>query len=245
MFRRVLTAATLACLFAVPAAGQTVDEILARNLKAKGGLDKLKAIETVRMTGTITVGPGIEAPFTMIFKRPNRLRMDFTVQGMTITQAFDGKQGWMINPMTGNRDPQPMPPEALRAVEQQADFDGPLVDYKAKGHTVELAGQEKVDGRDAWRLKVTLHNGDVRYYDLDAESYLEVKVEGSTVVGGTRIDNEGTLGDYRPVAGVMFPHVMESGPTGSPMRQKMVVQKIEVNLPLDDGRFTMPAKQTP
>ncbi len=245
MLRRILTAATLVCLFAVPAAAQTVDEILARNLAAKGGLNKLRAIETLRMTGTMTVGPGMDAPFTMIFKRPNELRMDFTVQGMTVTQAFDGKRGWMVNPMTGSREPQPMPPEALRAIEQQADFDGPLVDYKAKGNTVELQGKDKVDGRDAWKLKVTLKSGDVRFYYLDAASYLEVKVEATTTVRETQIDNEGTLADYRPVAGVMFPHAMESGPKGSPMKQKMTVQKIEVNIPLDDARFAMPGKQTP
>jgi hypothetical protein len=243
MFSRLLTAAVTAFIFALPASAQTVDDILARNLKAKGGLDTLKAIQTLRMTGTMTIGPGMDAPFTMIFKRPNELRMDFTVQGMTVTQAFDGTQGWMTNPMAGAREPQLMPPEALKAIEQQADFDGPLVDYRAKGHTVELIGKDKADGHDAWKLKLTLKSGEVRYYYLDAESYLEVRVEGTSNMRGVEVQNEGTLGDYKEVAGVMFPHLMESGPKASAMKQKMVVQKIEVNLPLDDGRFRMPQKQ--
>jgi hypothetical protein len=245
MLRSTLTAVALASLVALPAPAQTVDEILAGNVKAKGGLEKLKAVETLRMTGTMTVGPGMEAPFTMVFKRPTSLRMDFTVQGMTITQAFDGKQGWTTNPMAGAREPQPMPPEALKAIELQADFDGPLVDYKAKGHTVEFQGREKVDGRQVLKLKVTLKNGDVRFYYLDAESYLETRVEGTTSIRGVEMQNEGTLGDYRDVSGIMFPHRMESGPKGTTMKQKMVVEKIEVNVPLDDGRFKMPQRQKP
>ncbi len=161
MFRKILAGLALAALVAVPASAQTLDEVLAKNFKAKGGLDKIKALQTIRMTGTMMVGPGIEAPFVLEQKRPNMLRMEVVVQGMTIVQAYDGKVGWQLNPMSGRKDPEPLPEDAMRQTEEQSDFDGPLLDYKAKGHTVELLGKEKVEGSDAYKLKVTLKNGDI------------------------------------------------------------------------------------
>jgi outer membrane lipoprotein-sorting protein len=240
MFRKILAGLALAALVAVPASAQTLDEILAKNLKAKGGLDKIKAVQTIRMTGTMTVGPGMEAPFVMAQKRPNMMRMEFTLQGMTGVQAFDGKTGWQLMPFSGRKDPEPLPEDALKQVEEQADFDGPLVDYKAKGHTVELVGKEKVDGSDAYKLKLTLKNGDVLYIFLDADQYLEVRSESKTKIRGTDVESESTIGDYKEVGGLMFPHALESGQKGAPQKMKMTIQKIELNVPLDDARFKMP-----
>jgi outer membrane lipoprotein-sorting protein len=240
MFRKILAGLALAALVAVPASAQTLDDILARNLKAKGGLDKIKAVQTIRMTGTMTIGPGMEAPFVMEQKRPNMMRMEFTLQGMTGVQAFDGKTGWQLMPFSGRKDPEPLPEDAMKQVEEQADFDGPLVDYKAKGNTVELVGKEPVDGSPAYKLKLTLKNGDVRYIYLDADQYLEVRTEGKTKVRGTDVDGESTIGDYKEVGGLMFPHALESGQKGSPQKMKMTIQKIELNVPIDDARFKMP-----
>lgn len=240
MFRKILAGLALAALVAVPASAQTLDEILARNLKAKGGLDKIKAVQTIRMTGTMTIGPGMEAPFVMEQKRPNMLRIEFTLQGMTGVQAFDGKTGWQLMPFSGRKDPEPLPEDAMKQVEEQADFDGPLVDYKAKGNTVELAGKEPVDGSPAYKLKLTLKDGDVRYIYLDADQYLEVRTEGKTKIRGTDVDGESTIGDYKEVGGLMFPHALESGQKGSPQKMKMTIEKIELNVPIDDARFKMP-----
>ena len=240
MFRKILAGFALAALVAVPASSQTLDEILARNYKAKGGLDKIKAVQTVRMTGVMTVGPGLEAPFVLEQKRPNKMRMEFTLQGMTGVQAFDGKTGWQLMPFSGRKDPEPLAEDALKQVEEQADFDGPLVDYKAKGNTVELAGKESVDGADAYKIKVTLKSGDVRYIYLDADQYLEVRTEGKTKIRGTDVEGESTIGDYKEVSGLMFPCAIESGQKGSPQKMKMTIQKIEVNVPIADAQFTMP-----
>jgi outer membrane lipoprotein-sorting protein len=240
MFRKILAGLALAALVAVPASAQTLDEILAKNLKAKGGLDKIKAVKTMRMTGTMTVGPGMEAPFVLEQKRPNLFRMEFTIQGMTGVQAFDGKVGWQLMPFQGRKDPEPLPEDAMKQVEEQADFDGPLVDYKAKGSTLELVGKEKVDGSDAYKLKLTLKSGDVRYIFLDADQFLEVRTEGKTNIRGTDVEAESTIGDYKDVGGLMFPHALESGQKGSPQKMKMTIQKIELNVPIDDARFKMP-----
>ncbi|HEX7487075.1 MAG TPA: hypothetical protein VF332_13050 [Vicinamibacterales bacterium] len=241
MFRKVLAGLALAALVTVPASAQTLDEILARNLKAKGGLDKLKAVQTIRMTGTMTVGPGMEAPFVMEQKRPNSMRMEFTLQGMTGVQVFDGKTGWQLMPFSGRKEAEPLPEDALKQLEEQADFDGPLVDYKAKGHTLELVGKEKLEGSDVYKLKLTLKNGDIRYIYLDADQFLEVRTEGTTKIRGTDVEGESTIGDYKEVGGLMIPHAVESGQKGSPQKMKMTIQKVELNVPIDDARFKMAA----
>jgi len=105
MRRRLLSGLAVGVLIALPVSAQTVDEIIAKNLQAKGGLQKLKAVQTARMAGTMTVGPGMEAPFVIEFKRPNQMRLDFTLQGMTGTQAYDGKTGWMLMPSAGGKTP--------------------------------------------------------------------------------------------------------------------------------------------
>jgi outer membrane lipoprotein-sorting protein len=240
MFRKILAGLALAALVAVPASAQTLDEVLAKNLKAKGGLDKIRAVQSIRMTGTVTIGPGMEAPFVLEQKRPNMFRMEFTLQGMTGVQAYDGKVGWQLMPFSGRKDPEPLPEDAMKQVEEQADFDGPLVDYKAKGNTVELMGKEKVEGSDAYKLKLTLKNGDVRYIFLDADQYLEVRTEGKTKVRGTDVEGESTIGDYKEVGGLMFPHALESGQKDSQQKMKMTIDKIELNVSVDDGQFKMP-----
>jgi outer membrane lipoprotein-sorting protein len=241
MIRKILAGLALAALVAVPASAQSVDDLLAKNYKAKGGLEKIKSVKTERTTGTMTIGPGMEVPFLMEQRRPNAMRMEITFQGMTGIQAYDGKTGWQVMPFQGRKDPEPLPEEALKQVDLQADMDGPLVDYKAKGSTIELVGKEKVDGADAYRLKVTLKSGDLLNVYLDAETFLEVRVDAKMKVRGTDVESTTTIGDYKEVDGLMVAHAMESSQKGSPQKQKMIIQKIEVNIPIDDARFKMPA----
>ena len=238
--QRFVTSLAAVLGLASPLAAQTVDEIIAKNVQARGGMDKLKAVQSLRMTGKMTMGPGLEAPVVLELKRGNQMRMEFTFQGMTGVQAFDGKSGWALMPFGGRKDPEPMPPEAVKDAEEQADIDGPLVDYKAKGHTVEFLGKEPIEGSDAYKLKVTLKNGSVRTIWIDADANLEIKGEGKKTLRGSEVESETSLGDYKEVAGVMYPHSVEGGPKGVPQRQKIVIDKIEVNPTLDDSRFKMP-----
>lgn len=243
MLRRVLVGIGLAALLATPAAAQTVDDIIAKNTDAKGGLAKQKAVQSMRMTGRMTVGPGIEAPLVVEMKRPKSVRIDISVQGMTITQAYDGTVGWMLNPMSGRTDPEPLPAEALKVMDEQADMDGPLIDYKAKGHTVELLGKDKAEGTDCYKIKVILKNGDSRTLFIDAENFLEVKVESRTMVRGTEQLGDTIFGDWKDVGGILMPHSVDSGQPGAPVRQKMTIDKIELNVPLESSRFAMPVKK--
>lgn len=243
MMRKLVGSGALALALVMPVAGQSVDEIIAKNIEAHGGMAKLKAMKSLRMTGRMTLGQGIEAPMTIEVVRPKSMRLELTVQGMTIIQAYDGTTGWQVVPFTGSNDPQPMSADELKDAEEQADIDGALVDYKEKGHTVELAGKENIEGADCFKLKVTKKNGDVQYYFIDSDTYLELRTEGIRKVRGTEMEFETSLGDYKDVGGgVMLAHAISGGPKGSPQRQNIIIEKVEVNPPIDPARFQMPGK---
>jgi len=220
--------------------GQTVDEIIAKNVQARGGMERLKAAKTVRMTGKMTVGPGLEAPVVLEQRRPNSVRIEFTIQGMTAVMAYDGKLGWMLMPCGGKKDPEPMGEDDLREAQEQSDIDGEFVDYKEKGNKVEYVGKEPVEGTDAYKLKVTLKTGTVEYFYLDADSYLIIKEESKRTVRGVERESETTLGDYKKVEGLIFPYSIETGAKGQPQKQKITVEKIEINPVIDESRFKMP-----
>jgi outer membrane lipoprotein-sorting protein len=242
MMRKTMLSLAFALLLAPVVHAQSVDEILAKHFETQGGLEKIKAVTTKRAVGTMGVGPGMEAPITMEMKRPGMRRIEFTIQGMTGVQAFDGERSWALMPFMGQKDAELASEEDSKIERDQSDFDGPLVDYKAKGHTLELVGKESVEGAEAFKLKLTKKSGEVEYYFLDAETYLLVKQEGKTKRRGTEFDGEQIYSDYKDVDGVMTPFTMEMGAKGMPQRQKMTFTKIEMNVPLDDSRFAFPGK---
>lgn len=241
MLRKVCLAIVVVTL-AVPALwAQTADEIIAKNIQARGGMDKLKSVQSVKSTATMAMGPGMEAPGLLIQKRPQLARLEFTVQGLTAVQAYDGKSAWQIMPFMGKKDPEVMSADETKEMEEMADIDGPLVDYKSKGHQVELLGKEKIEGTDAYKLKLTLKNGDVQTIYIDADSFLEIKEETKRTVRGSEQVFESAIGDYKEVNGIVFPFAIESGVKGSQEKQKLTIEKIELNVPADDSIFKMPA----
>ena len=241
MFRRVCLAAVAAAVLIPCSWAQTLDEIIAKNVQARGGLEKLKAVQSIKSTANMSMGQGMEAPGVLIQKRPRLARLDFTIQGLTAVQAYDGKSAWQIMPFMGKKDPEPMSADETKEVEEMADLDGPLVDYKSKGHQVELLGKEKVEGTDAYKIKATLNNGDVQTIYIDSDSFLEIKEETKRTVRGSEQLIESSIGDYKDVDGVLFPFAMESGVKGSQEKQKLTITKIELNVPADDSIFKMPA----
>lgn len=245
MLRRLSLVFTVAVLLTPALLAQTVDEIIAKNIQARGGMDKIKSVQTIRSTGTMTMGPGMEAPATMVQKRADKARIEFTLQGMTAVQAYDGTDAWQIMPFTGKKDPEAMSADDKKDIEEMADIDGPLVDYKSKGNKVELLGKDKLEGTDVYKLKVTLKNGDVTTDYLDADSFLEIKEELKRTVRGTEQELESSIGDYKDVNGLMFPFAMENGMKGSQQKEKVSISKIELNVPVDDAIFKMPAAAPP
>jgi outer membrane lipoprotein-sorting protein len=226
-------------------AEDNVDQLIAKYLEARGGLAKIQAIQTMRVTGKMMAGPQ-ELPISFEFKRPNQVRLEITFQGQSIVQAFDGKQGWSINPLAGyqggKKDAQPMGPDETKEFEVQADMDGPLVDYAKKGHKVEYAGQESVEGSQAYKLKVTLKNGTITTMFLDADTYLDVKDSSKMKLRDTEVENDVIYSDFKEVGGMMIAHSMEIKAKGAPAGQKMIFEKVELNVPVDAMRFVMPEK---
>lgn len=236
-----LLLAALCALPIAPLAAQTVDEVINKYYDAAGGLDKFKAVNAMRITGRMTLGQGMEAPFTRISKRPNLQRLDFTLQGVTGTQAYDGKTAWMFIPFMGQTAPEPMPEDLAKNMDEEADFDGPLVGYKDRGIQVELAGQEQVEGTNTYKLKVTLKSGDVTYYFVDAEYWLPIRTESKRALQGREFNIVTTLGDYKPEGGLMVPHSIKVTGQG-PGEQGFVIEKVEINPTLNDEDFQMPSK---
>ena len=221
---------------------QTAEELVDKNIQAKGGMEKIKAIHSLHMTGKLTGGGGFTATVTQDGMRPNLVRETFSLQGMTGVQAYDGAVGWQIQPFGGHKDPELMGEDDLRDLLLDADFDGPLVDYREKGNTVEYLGHDVVDGDDALRLKVTLKNGDILYYYLDPDTYLEIRKEIQEFIRGSIKENVVDLGSYKPVAGVMYPFSIASGPKNRPnAAQTTTIEKIDVNVPLAKSEFELPA----
>ena len=227
---------------AVAASPQTADELVQKNIQAKGGLEKIKALNSVRMTGKLDAGGGIVGIVTQENKRPSLLRETFTLQGMTQVQAYDGETGWQIQPFGGHKEPALMGEDDLRDLLIDSDFDGPLVNYQEKGNKVEFLGHDIVDGDDALRLKVTLKNGDIVYYYLDPDAFLEIKTERREFIRGAVHETVAQLGSYKPVNGVMFPFAVSVAPKDDPTQaQSITYDKIEANVSLPESDFAVPA----
>jgi len=223
---------------------QTAEELVSKNLQARGGIEKLMAIHSLRLTGRLQEG-GLTAQLGRDTVAPDLLRQAITIQGMTMIQAYDGSTGWRISPFEGRKDPELMGDDDLRGFRENADFYGPLVDYQAKGNRIEYLGHDTVDGDDAFRLKVTLKNGDVMYYYLDPETFLEIRTEKLEYIHGSVRESFTEMGSYKLVDGVYFPFAMEMGSMRNPgQRAQITIDKMEANVPIDPAEFRMPAEPT-
>jgi outer membrane lipoprotein-sorting protein len=247
--RRIAVALALAVGVAGAANAQTADELVAKNLKAKGGVENLKAVQSMKITGRVTLpgaggGGGIEIPMTITTKRPNRFRQESEFNGQKIVVAFDGTKAWMINAMMGQTTPQEITGDRLEMVKQQADLDGPLVDYKTKGTTIEVQGVETVDGKKVHKLLVTPKTGRSVTLYLDAETGLEAKTVMSAPAdaagpGAPAATLESIFSNYQPVGKLTMPHTIQQKANGQVMQ--INIDKIELSPAADDTIFAMPS----
>ena len=205
----------------------TVDEILAEHYEAIGG-DHHQQVQTMKMVGRSVV-MGMEAPYTRYSKRPNKVLLEIYVQDMTGIQAFDGEIAWGYMPFMGQTAPAALPPEQTRVMLEGSDFDGSLAQAKEKGHKVELLGIEPVNGRDAYKLRLTMKTGGVQVHYVDAETFYLTRLESDA---GTSV-----MRDYRLVEGHPVPSVIEiMGPMGE---QIVYVDDVELGVEIDDAAFSM------
>jgi len=229
-----------------PPANLTAAQIVEKNVSAKGGLQAWRAVQTMSFSGKMDAGGKSKAqlPFVLEKKRPRKTRVELVFANDTAVQVYDGVNGWKLRPFLGRRDVEPYSPEELKSASFESDVDGPLVDYAAKGNKVELEGVEKVENHDAYKLKLTLKGGQVQHIWVDAETFLEVKVEGTP----RRMDGKMRpvwiyLRDYKDANGLMIPYVMETEVQGNRETHKMTIENVVVNPKLEDSLFTKPSPQ--
>jgi photosystem II stability/assembly factor-like uncharacterized protein len=224
----------------------TLDAIIAGYIKTVGGMDRIKSIQTLRRRGRFIGSDGTEAVYRQENKRPNRVREDLTLLGLTGVTAYDGETGWKIEPWQGKKDSEPLGEDELKSILDDAEFDDPLFDYRAKGNTAELLGTDDIEGTAVYKIRATLKsNGDVRTYYLDAESYVPIRIDIKRTVRGEEREFELSLGDYKPVSGWYLPFAVEIGTKGSQDRTKITFQAIEANIPIDDRRFERGTPSSP
>jgi hypothetical protein len=238
--RALTVLVAVSCLSSFTCA-QTAEELVNKNMQAKGGIEKIKAAKTLRMTGRVKNARGRTAVIGQTNKRPDLVRQTLTMQGMTAIAAYDGSTGWQTQPFRGRKDPELMGEDTLRDLLLAADFDGPLVDYAEKGNKIEYLGHDQVDGDDALRLRVTLKNGDILYYYLDPDTYLEIRKEIRQFVRGSVRERVMDVGSYKSVNGVLYPFSISEGPRSNPDAQITSIEKIEVNVAVADSDFALPA----
>jgi outer membrane lipoprotein-sorting protein len=222
------------------AAAQTPspDELIAKHLAAKGGADKLKAINSIRLTGTITV-QGNDMAITVLTKRPNRMRQEVTAPGGKVVQAYDGQQVWGINPMFGSSAPRVLEGPQADAIKSQSLFDGPLVGYKERGDTLEVMGQAEVDGAKAWKLKLTRKDGRAMHIYLDANTGLERQWSTTMEQNGLTAEIDTFMSDHQVTDGIQVARTLRTLMGGQPVGL-MKITTVEFNAPIDDSLFVMP-----
>ncbi len=221
----------------------TAAQIVDKNVAARGGLQAWKAVHTLSMSGKLEAGgtQNTQLPFALEMKRPRKTRLELKFNGQTAVQVYDGVNGWKLRPFLNRHQVEPYTAEELKAASLQADLDGPLMDYNAKGTKVEVEGSQAVEGRQAYKLKLTLKKGQVQHIWVDAQTFLEVKVDGSP----RRLDGkyhpvETYFRDFRSVNGLMVPYVLETAVEGAKRTEKIRIESVVVNPKLEDSHFAKP-----
>lgn len=229
-----------AVLWAGALRSQTADQIIARHIVARGGAARLAAVRSEHLEGHVSFGSTASGVDTVDLARPQRIRTIVVLNGKTIVQAYDGHVAWTVNPFAGIDTPQVMAPDLAKNVIAGADMDGPLVNAPAKGNRIALAGLDTADGRPAYKLVVTEPDGLVDTYFIDSATALQTKWQGRRMVDGKPVVFESMFRDYRRVAGVMLAYRIDSYTLGQPGAQHLTFDRIEVNAPEPDDRFTIP-----
>lgn len=229
-------------LFLPPfAPAQTADDIIKKAIAARGGLEKIKTVQSERISGRVTLAKDVQGSVVLELERPHKLYSEITVDDQKIQRVYDGKSaGWLVNPFSGNKEAQPMSDEELKGMPEEADLDGPLVEYQGKGSQVELVGKEDLDGQAVFRLRLTTKSGEQRFYFLDAKTFLTVKWEGLRKVGDQPLPWESNLSDYREVNGLKFPFKIDQGSPGTDYRQTLMIEKVELNPKIEEAHFAKP-----
>jgi hypothetical protein len=235
----VAVAAPAVCLASDGA--PSLDDLIARHVAARGGMAAIKAIDTLKMTGKLRPGGfDVQLAYDETIARPGSVRIDATLQNLTVVQSYDGKDGWQIQPFQGRKDPEALSSDDTKSLQEEADFEGPLIDAKAKGASLESLGSVDIDGAPTYAIRASLKNGDQMTYYLDPVAMLAVRVETRQLVRGAETITDTDYGDYEKVNGVYFPFEIASGPKGADP-QRITYDTIIANAPVDATIYARPA----
>jgi outer membrane lipoprotein-sorting protein len=263
--RRLYAIAILALALApaVPARAAlpplSAEQIVEKNVAARGGLAAWRGVKTLSWKGKMTAGgatyvtvvkgklqtkerPEAELPFALELKRPDKSRLELDFAGTTAVQVYDGTTGWKLRPYLGHTEAEPFTADELKQVQDEPGIDGYLIDYAAKGAKVQLAGTDKVEGRDCYKLKVTSKSGHARHVWVDGQTFLDAKIEGDPrKLDGKPHVVEVYPREFRAEQGLMIPHLLETAVQGVKGREKITIESVAVNPALEDKRFAKPA----
>lgn len=238
-------AVTLACFLIANRVGSAqsadLEAVLQAHYEARGGEQRIKSVGSARFVGSISIVDEVEGSFVLVFKRPRKTRLEFTVDGRVGVQALDGSTAWAVFPLGGEVAATVLAEDQTRLLVEQADLEGPLVDWQKKGHRLELHGVEDLDTGPAYRIDITLDTGAERHVYLDVTTMLTVRQTGLWRLGGDDVAFETRLGEYHEVGGLMFPHRVETRSRGATSGQRFLIERIELDPSLSDDLFALPA----
>jgi len=221
----------------------TAEQIVAKNVEARGGLKAWREIQSMTMTGKMDAGGknNVQLPFVMKLKRPRMSRLEIQFAGKTALQVFDGSNGWKVRPFLNRLEIEPYTEAEMQSAAEQQELDGYLIDHEAKGTKVELVGVEPVEGHDAYKLKLTMKNSHVRSIWVDAQSFLEVKVDDSIrVLNGRPHMVQTYFRNYQLISGLKIPFVLETAVEKVKPSRKITIETVTLNPPLEQSAFARP-----
>lgn len=224
---------------------QTPDEILTQYYENIGGVEAWKNLNSMKMSGKSSM-QGMEFPITIYSKRPNYEKLEIEVQGMQIVQAYDGTTAWAINPFQGDTKPTKADDET-NAESAKKTFEDELIDYAAKGHTVELLEDQEIEGAPTYQVKLKKKNGDEQIYFFDKENYVPIMIKSFVNYGPMKGQAVETyLSDYEEVEGIIVPMSMTQKVNGQVFMQG-TMESVELNSEIEDAIFAFPglAEETP
>ena len=235
-----LALAAFVCL-AVPAGtasqNPSLDEIVAKNIAARGGLELIKSVNTIKQTARLIspTMPGGEGTTTVYLKRPDKMRQEIRAAGQQITNGYDGRTPWMINPLAGSDRPITLSGPQADMIREQVVFDPLLVDYRSRWQLVDYVGRETAGDRVQHHLRITSPSRQVSHLYLDATTWLEARLV--TEIDRTKL--EVTWEDYRDVKGLKFAFLQRQIVNGV-VQGEMRFETIEINVPISDAVFSIP-----
>jgi hypothetical protein len=221
----------------------TLDEIISNHLKAIGGKDSWKKIQSMKTSGKNLFG-SFEFPFSQVVKRPGYSRLEVTIQGLTMVQAYDAKSqvGWMINPFQGSKEPRKMNEEQVKGFKDGLVIENELAVYKEKGWKAEYIGTDDLEGVEVYQIMIMKPDGDISYHFIDSETWLLLKTTSMVKFEDKEVESETQYSDFRTVNGIVMPFIIESM-SGGKMVSQVKIDNVEFDIPLEEEKFVFPEKK--